>query len=135
MSSDPVRIIAIGSCSVLRYSLDFLGASHLCVSLQGAWRTIAERTQGFQSAGPHGSKEALEEAAWHVLALAKLRVHGAALEVLKTLGQLDAPEHSDTGQSLSTNALAPMDVLKEDQGRPDGLLQAATHGCISCCTY
>lgn len=66
------------------------------LALQGAWRTIAERTQGFQSAGPHGSKEALEEAAWHVLALAKLRVHGAALEVLKTLGQLDAPEHSDT---------------------------------------
>ena len=47
---------------------------------------MAERTQGFQSAGPRGSKEALEEAAWHVLALAKLRVYGAALEVLNSLG-------------------------------------------------
>ena len=65
--------------------------------MQGAWRTVAERTQGFQSAGPRGSKEALEEAAWHVLALAKLRAHGAALEVLNSLGQLDAPEFFGPG--------------------------------------
>lgn len=51
---------------------------------------MAERTQGFQSAGPRGSKEAWQETAWHALALAKLRAYGAALEVLTSVGSLDA---------------------------------------------
>ena len=61
---------------------------------------MAERTQGFQSAGPRGSKEALEETAWHVLALTKLKAQGAALEVLNSLGSLDTPDLLNKGVQL-----------------------------------
>ncbi|KAK9808151.1 hypothetical protein WJX73_002349 [Symbiochloris irregularis] len=67
------------------------------LALQGAWRIVAERTQGFQSAGPRGSKEAWQETAWHALALAKLRAYGAALEVLASAdlpAQLGRPQES-----------------------------------------
>ena len=59
-------------------------------SHQGSWRAIAQQTANFRRAGPDAL---LQEAAWQVLALVKLRNFAAAAEELAALGDLDSPDY------------------------------------------
>ena len=60
-------------------------------SHQGSWRAIAQQTANFRRAG-HDAL--LQEAAWQVLALVKLRNFAAAGEELASLGDLDGSDYT-----------------------------------------
>ncbi len=51
---------------------------------------MAERTKRYRGSA---AEERLAQAAWHILALAKLRMYPSAAEELAALGPLDAPQH------------------------------------------
>lgn len=53
---------------------------------QGLWRALAERARRGAEAGV----AAQEATAWHVLALVRLRLYGAAADALRAAGDLDA---------------------------------------------
>ena len=70
------------------------------VTLQGCWKAVLERTKGYKAAP---DDEMLTLAAWHLFALAKLRMYREAESAFKGLGDLDAPcyvKQSSKGGSL-----------------------------------
>lgn len=60
------------------------------VTLQGCWKAVLERTKMYRSAA---EDEMLILAAWHLFALAKLRMYKEAESALNGLGDLNAPHH------------------------------------------
>ena len=76
-----------------------LSSTHKAISChQGSWRAIAQQTANFRRAGPDAL---LQEAAWQVLALVKLRNFAAAAEELAALGDLDSPDYvADTPEGV-----------------------------------
>ncbi len=60
------------------------------MTLQGSWRAVLERTGAYKTAA---EDERLTLAAWHVFALAKLRLYREAESAFSGLGDLDAPHY------------------------------------------
>ena len=74
-----------------------LQASQICAdstSTQGSWRAVAERTKAYKASN---SEQCLTSAAWHIFALAKLRMYGEASAELASLGSLDAAQYEADG--------------------------------------
>ena len=60
------------------------------MTLQGHWKAVLERTKGYKAAA---EDERLTLAAWHLFALAKLRMYREAESAFAGLGDLDAPHY------------------------------------------
>lgn len=59
-------------------------------TLQGCWKAVLERTKGYKVAE---EDERLTLAAWHLFALARLRMYREAEAAFNGLGDLGAPHY------------------------------------------
>ncbi|GJP84149.1 hypothetical protein CLOP_g14240 [Closterium sp. NIES-67] len=85
-SSPPVAFRRMSSLDV-KTSLDGLAV----LARQGSWRAIVDKVvEGYKLAG---LAQQLALRGYHVLALMKLRMYGAAAEELTLLGNLDSPQY------------------------------------------
>ena len=71
--------------------------------LQGLWRTVASRTSLYASQDA-GSRQRLEAAAWHALALTKLQQYQKAWDVLTETAAVNNPGHLAEGGPRSGSA-------------------------------
>ena len=67
--------------------------------VKGAWRDVASRTSAFSALNP-GSRQRAQEAAWHLLALAKLQMFQKAWELLPDVAQVDDPGLLGEGETF-----------------------------------
>ena len=78
------------------------GTSH---TVQGCWRAVSERTRSFSAAA---RQKDLTPAAWHIFALAKLRMYREADTALNSLGDLESPQYTEE----SPEGAGPLQIVK-----------------------
>lgn len=70
--------------------------------VQGCWKAVAEQTRDYKDAA---EDQYLASAAWHIFALAKLRMYREAEAALAGLGDLDAPHYTaQTSKGAATGS-------------------------------